>query len=94
MVKIFNVRYLTYYKTNSQFMETYKNLNGNSGIKAYKISGESIEIQFADGSVYLYNYEVNGKRTIEIMKGLAEKGIGLTTYINREVRDQFAKKLT
>ena len=73
-------------------METYKNLNGNSGIKAYKISGESIEIQFADGSAYLYNDEVNGKRTIEIMKGLAEKGIGLTTYINREVRDQFAKK--
>lgn len=75
-------------------MEIYKNLNGNSGIKAYKILSESIEIQFADGSIYLYNYEVNGARTIEIMKGLAELGIGLTTYINREVKDQFAKKLT
>ncbi|GEP50449.1 hypothetical protein FNO01nite_11210 [Flavobacterium noncentrifugens] len=74
-------------------MKTYKNLSGNSGIKAYQISQQSIRIAFSDGSVYLYNYASNGKRAVEIMKGLAEKGIGLTTYINQEVRDQYAEKL-
>ena len=74
-------------------MKTYKNLSGNSGIKAYQISQQSVRIAFSDGSVYLYNYTSNGKRAIEIMKGLAEKGIGLTTYINREIRDQYAQKI-
>ena len=75
-------------------MKTYKNLSGNSGIKAYQISQQSIRIAFSDGSVYLYNYGSNGKRAVEIMKGLAEQGIGLTTYINREIRDQYAKSLS
>lgn len=74
-------------------MKSYKNSSGNSGIAAYQIGQQSIRIAFSDGSVYLYNYASNGKRAIEIMKGLAEKGIGLTTYINREIRDQYAKKL-
>jgi len=74
-------------------MKRYKNLNGNSGIRSYNFEKESITIEFADGSTYLYNYKTNGQRAIEIMKGLAEKGVGLTTYINQEVRDQYARKI-
>jgi len=74
-------------------MEIYKNLNGNSGIKSYHFDHESITVEFADGSTYLYNYETNGKRAIKIMKGLAENGLGLTTYINQEVRELYAQKI-
>ena len=74
-------------------MEPYKNLGGNSGIKAYELLPDGIKIQFSDGSIYLYNYEFNGERAIKIMKGLARKGIGLTTYINQEIRSNFAQKI-
>jgi len=74
-------------------MKPYKNLNGNSGIKAYELLPDGIKIQFADDSIYLYNYEFNGERAIKIMKGLAKKGIGLTTYINQEIRENFAQKI-
>jgi hypothetical protein len=74
-------------------MKSYQNLNGNSGIKAYELLPDGIKIQFADDSIYLYNYEFNGQRAIKIMKALAKKGIGLTTYINQEIRENFAEKI-
>jgi len=74
-------------------MKKYKNRNGNSGIKAYEISEDAISIKFTDGSIYLYSYNSSGKVTIEIMKGLAKKGIGLTTYINQQVKDSYEKKI-
>lgn len=74
-------------------MKPYKNLSGNSGIKAYEILDDGLKIQFVDGSVYLYNIAFNGENAIKIMKALAKKGIGLTTYINREIRENFATKL-
>ncbi|HMI08647.1 MAG TPA: hypothetical protein VK528_13945 [Flavobacterium sp.] len=74
-------------------MKTYKNLSGNSGIKAYELLDDGLKIQFVDDSVYLYNVAFNGENVIKIMKALARKGIGLTTYINQEVRENFAAKL-
>lgn len=74
-------------------MTPYKNLSGNSGIKAYELLQDGISIEFADGSIYLYNYKFNGQRAIKIMKALAKKGIGLTTYINQEIRENFAEKI-
>ena len=74
-------------------MKPYKNLNGNSGIKAYALLPDGIKIEFADGSIYLYNITSNGERAIDVMKGLAKKGIGLTTYINQEIRSNFAQKI-
>lgn len=74
-------------------MQRYFNLGGNSGIKAYELLPDGIRIQFTDGSIYLYNHKSNGRRAIETMKSLAQKGIGLTTYINQKVRGKFAEKL-
>lgn len=74
-------------------MKPYKNKSGNSGIKAYENLDGGIKIQFVDGSIYLYNHKFNGERAIRIMKALAEKGIGLTTYINQEIRENFAEKI-
>lgn len=74
-------------------MKPYKNLSANSGIKAYETLPDGIKIEFADGSVYLYNTANPGLREVKVMKALAKKGIGLTTFINQQVRENFAKKL-
>ncbi len=75
-------------------MKPYKNLGGNSGIKAYEMLPDAIKIEFSDGNVYLYNHTHTGLREIKIMKALAKKGIGLTTFINQQVRGNFAEKLS
>ena len=50
-------------------METYQNVNGNSGIAGYKIGDTCIEVEFADTeSVYRYSYESAGRENVEEMK--------------------------
>jgi hypothetical protein len=74
-------------------MQRYKGLSGDTGVIAYRPARDSIEVQFRDHSVYLYNYDSTGKTKIEAMKKLAAKGAGLTTYINQKVRNHYAAKL-
>lgn len=74
-------------------MERYKNLSGDSGVVAYEINADSISIQFRDGSVYLYTSRSVGRANLERMKQLAVAGSGLTTFINREVRKDYAARL-
>lgn len=74
-------------------METYKNLNGDSGVRAYEIGNDSITVEFKDGSAYLYNYTSAGSSNIEQMKTLAIAGSGLNSYINKNVRKLYATKL-
>ena len=38
----------------SRGMEPYKNLGGDSGIKAYEIGSDFIRVQFLNESIYLY----------------------------------------
>ncbi|HML95619.1 MAG TPA: hypothetical protein PKC29_09350 [Thermodesulfobacteriota bacterium] len=73
-------------------MEHYKNLSGNSGVMAYEIGEDYIKVKFRSGDVYLYNYIVTGKFNIERMKKLAEEGKGLSTFISRYVREDYAAK--
>lgn len=80
-------------KSKKTEVKRYKNLSGQSGISGYDLLPDAIKIRFNDNSLYLYNYEIPGKREVEIMKGLAQKGIGLTTFINQEVRGNFAAQL-
>lgn len=74
-------------------MKPYKNLSGNSGVLAYEIGEDYIKVKFRDGDVYLYNYSVTGKFNVERMKELAEEGKGLSTFISRNVRDDYTAKL-
>ena len=74
-------------------MERYKNLGGDSGVVAYEIGGDSIKVEFSDGSLYLYNFGSAGHNNIEKMKELAIAGRGLNTFINTNVRKQYASKL-
>lgn len=74
-------------------METYRDLNNDSGISAYEISSDSITVRFKTGAVYLYNYSSTGATHVEEMKRLAESGDGLNSYISRNIGKNYAKKL-
>jgi hypothetical protein len=74
-------------------MERYRNLGGDSGVVAYEIGGDSIMVQFHDGSLYLYNCQSAGSNNIEHMKELAIAGEGLNSFINRVVRKGYASKI-
>src|SRR4051812_48302287 len=71
--------------------ELYGN-RGESGVKAYAITQDSIRVKFSDGT-YLYNYARPGRTDVEQMKTLARRGHGLSTYISRNVKDRYAAKI-
>lgn len=72
--------------------ETYKNLNGNSGISSYEIGEDSIRVTFVDGSEYLYTHNKPGKAEVEVMKKLAQEGAGLNAYISKNIKKNFEDK--
>ncbi|HTJ11924.1 MAG TPA: hypothetical protein VL547_07860 [Dinghuibacter sp.] len=74
-------------------MQRYKNLQGNSGVRAFVIGADYIKVGFATGETYVYDYRQPGKDDVENMKALALKGRGLSTYISTHVRERYAKKL-
>jgi len=65
----------------------------SSGIRFFKTGDDYIMVEFTDGKKYLYNYEKPGKQHIEKMKAFALKGEGLSTYINKYVRNNYAVQL-
>lgn len=73
-------------------MKRYQNLSGNSGVIAYECGSDHIALQFQDGSVYEYDHTRPGRKHVERMKALALSGRGLTTYLNKFVRDNYARK--
>jgi hypothetical protein len=75
-------------------MEQYKNLTHQSGVKSYQIEKDAIIIEFTDGTTYLYNDKATGHRHIQQMKKLALDGHGLCTYINQNVRKNYARRLS
>jgi hypothetical protein len=73
-----------------QTMIPYKNLGGDSGVDSYAVTGDSINVRFTDGMCYLYTYRSAGKQHVDTMAGLAAKGQGLNSYINKYVRKLYA----
>jgi hypothetical protein len=74
-------------------MRPYENLSGKSGVTAYQIGDTFIIVEFRDGSTYAYTNSTTGISNIQIMKRLAVKGSGLSTFISRHVKDKYAEKL-
>jgi hypothetical protein len=66
----------------------------NSGISAYAEGSHYILIEFKTGERYRYDESHPGKKHVQEMKSLAHRTAGLTTYINRHVRDNYAAKLS
>lgn len=70
-------------------MRRYLRLSGESGVVAYAIHPESIDVEFVDGRVYTYSYASADRERIEQMKLLAKAGHGLSTYISKYVHDDY-----
>jgi len=74
-------------------MRAYGNLSGNSGVKAYQIRDGEIEVEFVNGQAYRYDDASTGAGRIRKMQRLARDGRGLSTYISREIRRDYAERL-
>ncbi len=74
-------------------MTSYKNLGGDSSVRAYELGVDSITVQFSDNTVYLYTYQSAGSENIEKMKALAIAGQGLNSFIMRYVKKAYSAKL-
>ncbi|AEW85173.1 hypothetical protein HUE46_13145 [Flavobacterium columnare] len=70
-------------------MERYRNLSGTSAVYSYQIGNDFIKIRFASGAIYTYSYNKAGAYHINQMKTLALKGLGLNSYINRNVKYKY-----
>jgi len=74
-------------------MQRYKNLGGNSGVRAFEIGPTSILVEFRGGTLYLYTGASAGQDNLETMKQLAQVGQGLNTFISQVVRKRYEAKL-
>ncbi len=73
-------------------MTAYENLSGNSGVTAYEIGDDWVKVQFQHGWIYLYNVESAGSTNVGEMKLLAQSGQGLSGFISRNVKYNYAEK--
>lgn len=73
-------------------MQPYKNLGGNSNVKAFDIGDNYIDVEFNGGDIYRYSYKSAGRNKIEQMKKLALEGYGLNSYIMRNARMDYEYK--
>ncbi|MDB5942794.1 MAG: hypothetical protein JWQ13_2360 [Ramlibacter sp.] len=64
-------------------MKPYKNVSGDSGVVAYAIGADFIDVAFKGGARYRYSNRSAGKDKVEAMKLLAAAGRGLSTFIAR-----------
>lgn len=74
-------------------MERYGNIGRDSGVLEYEIGANYIKVKFSDGSIYLYSYRKPGDYHVEQMKNLAQNGVGLNSYINKNVKHKYESKL-
>lgn len=73
-------------------MQVYRNLSGRSGIAAFAIGDDYIEVAFRSGMTYRYSYASTGAERVEQMKQLALQGQGLNSFISRYVKDAYEAK--
>jgi hypothetical protein len=66
---------------------------GDAGVRAYVAGHSWIAIEFVDGRRYLYDATRPGLGHVRTMVKLAQQGMGLTTYINQHVRENYAARL-
>lgn len=73
-------------------MIAYKNRRGDSGIAAYNIGLDFIDVQFFNTTkIYQYSYRSAGSQNIEQMKKLATDGCGLNSFIMKNVKDRYVR---
>lgn len=74
--------------------QRYKSDRQDSGVRSFALLPECIVVQFRGGDVYLYDQIRPGVAHVDAMRKHALQGRGLSTYISRHVRDNYAGKLS
>ena len=74
-------------------MQEYKNLTRKSGVAAYEIGDDYIDIQYKNGNIYKYTYDSPGKNEVEALKLFAKEGKGLNSYINKTLLNKYAEMI-
>lgn len=74
-------------------MPLYRDINGDSGVRAYELGDGTITVHFEKGGSYVYTNASAGAHHIVEMQRLAQLGDGLNAYINKHVRKNYASKL-
>lgn len=73
-------------------MTFYQDIDGDSGVLAYELGADYIDVQFKGTSkIYRYSYQSAGREYVEIMKVLAKNGDGLNSFINKNVKYSYVK---
>ncbi len=68
-------------------MQTYKNIDNDSGVRGFEIAPTSITVWFdRTQKSYTYSYQSAGQSNVEQMKQLAIAGEGLNAFINKYVK--------
>lgn len=80
-------------RRSSYHLKRYKSRTGDSGVSRYAVGPDYIIVEFKFTDGYRYDYSAPGRQKVEAMKKLAEARGGLTTFINQEVKDDYAEKL-
>ena len=76
-------------------LKRYRDVSGNSGIESYAPLSDDIFIKFKSGDeVYHYDSRHPGRKHVKQMQKLAASGNHLATYINQNVRGNYAEKLS
>lgn len=75
-------------------MQRYQRLSGDSGVLAFALRPDAIDVKFVDGKVYTYTHASTGRARVEQMKRLARAGQGLATYISQHVGADYASVST
>ena len=70
-------------------MRQYGGNKKKTGVRGYEIGPDSIDVEFSSGWIYHFSYQKPGAPRVERMKQLAESGHGLSTFINRHVRNRY-----
>jgi hypothetical protein len=74
-------------------MTPYKDIDDDSGVRAYNIEDGYIDVQFKDGALYRYTSMSAGQANLEKMARLARAGDGLNSFINRNVKQRYSARL-
>ncbi|MDB4917330.1 MAG: hypothetical protein JWM95_4974 [Gemmatimonadetes bacterium] len=74
-------------------MERYRDISASSGVVAYEIGPDFIDVKFRNGGTYRYDSTKPGDIHLARMKEHAIAGKGLGTYISQHVRGNYARKL-
>lgn len=74
-------------------MSVYANTTGRSGVRSYTEGPTWIVVTFASGDSYEYTVSSAGASAVAMMKKLARAGAGLNTFITRNARKLYSRKL-